>query len=267
MKIYPLLLRIWAALLVSALQSLTALSTNYMLLMAANIANLLCYGVLVHALYRMAGRIRPPAARIPHPVRGARAGRAGARMHPAGRGQPDAAQFPVAADGRSAASQPAGRLFSVLGLDERILPCGYAFPARRIRWCLYAPVLGSFIGSLFVLTGPLLLTVALPDRRPAGRGVAALAVHAGRPRAGGRPRWPIDPHTADKKRAAAGFSACGGAFVRYPARELRLPVLFHPDQPGDGRQLLLEGGHRPLMSVGGELDMKADEIGIVLRAG
>ena len=35
MKIYPLLLRIWAALLVSALLNLTALSTNYMLLMAA----------------------------------------------------------------------------------------------------------------------------------------------------------------------------------------------------------------------------------------
>ena len=161
MKIYPLLLRIWAALLVSALLNLTALSTNYMLLMAANIANLLCYGVLVHALYRMADE----SARLLRAFRTQFAALvlialalvctllAGDSL--------TLLNFLSLLTVAGGIASLLGDYFLYWGLDERILPCGYAFPARRIRWCLYAPVLGSFIGSLFVLTGPLVLTVAL----------------------------------------------------------------------------------------------------------
>ena len=161
MKIYPLLLRIWAALLVSALLNLTALSTNYMLLMAANIANLLCYGVIVHALYRMADE----SARLLRAFRTQFAALvlvalalvctllAGDSL--------TLLNFLSLLTVAGGIASLLGDYFRYWGLDERILPCGYAFPARRIRWCLYAPVLGSFIGSLFVLTGPLVLTVAL----------------------------------------------------------------------------------------------------------
>ena len=53
-----------------------------------------------------------------------------------------------------------GSLFSLISqyhmywaLDERVIPCGYAYPARRIRWCFYTPLIGavaaSFIQTLF----------------------------------------------------------------------------------------------------------------------
>ena len=47
------------------------------------------------------------------------------------------------------------------GLDERVISCGYAFPARRIRWCLYAPLLGAFIASFLLLAGMLAICVLI----------------------------------------------------------------------------------------------------------
>ena len=48
-----------------------------------------------------------------------------------------------------------GSIFSLLsdynlfwGLDERIIQFGYAYPARRIRWCFYVPLLGALAGSI-----------------------------------------------------------------------------------------------------------------------
>lgn len=32
-------------------------------------------------------------------------------------------------------------------LDERVVTCGYAFPARRIRWCFYLPLVGVLLSS------------------------------------------------------------------------------------------------------------------------
>ena len=34
---------------------------------------------------------------------------------------------------------------------ERIIPYAYNYPARRIRWCLYAPLLGAFVASALIL--------------------------------------------------------------------------------------------------------------------
>lgn len=52
--------------------------------------------------------------------------------------------------------------FLYWGLDERIIPFCYAYPARRIRWCLYGPLLGSFLASMVLTT----LLLDLEQRRP-----------------------------------------------------------------------------------------------------
>ena len=36
-------------------------------------------------------------------------------------------------------------------LDERIIPCGYQYPARRIRWCFYVPLCGGLCVTLLQL--------------------------------------------------------------------------------------------------------------------
>lgn len=48
----------------------------------------------------------------------------------------------------------AAGLFSIVSdfqlywaLDERVVTCGYAFPARRIRWCFYLPLVGVLLSS------------------------------------------------------------------------------------------------------------------------
>lgn len=55
-------------------------------------------------------------------------------------------------------------IFSILadyflfwGMDEIILPRGYVFPARRIRWCFYLSIIGAFAAAPFMLTASTLL--------------------------------------------------------------------------------------------------------------
>ena len=65
MKIYPCLRLIWGALLAAALLNLTALSDSMPVLVAANILNLCCYGVIAYALYRLSDQSRLLARAFP----------------------------------------------------------------------------------------------------------------------------------------------------------------------------------------------------------
>ena len=71
------------------------------------------------------------------------------------------------------------------GLDERIIPHAYNYPARRIRWCLYAPLLGAFAASTLILTGLPLPAIFVAARGTNRAACAAAAVYARRANAGG----------------------------------------------------------------------------------
>ena len=161
MKIYPYLRVLWGALAVSAALNLAVLSSSMLVLMAANVVNLLCYGATAYVLYRLSGESALLGRAFPAQLLAiALIAFALICTQLAG----DNVMLQNFMSLLSMAGSVAGLLseyYLYWGLDERIIPHAYNYPARRIRWCLYAPLLGSFIGSLFVLTGPLVLTVAL----------------------------------------------------------------------------------------------------------
>lgn len=159
MKIYPYLRLIWFSLLITAVLNLTALSDSTAVLLAANVLNLLCYAVIVYALYRLSGEAaffsRAFYMRLTSVVLIALALIC---MQFAA----DSAMLVNFLSLLSMAGSIAGLLgeyFMYWGLDARILPCGYAYPARRIRWCLYAPLIGSFVATLLIMTWQVLLGV------------------------------------------------------------------------------------------------------------
>lgn len=159
MKIYPYLRLILGSLAVSALLNLTALSDAMPVLVAANVLNLVCYGVIVYALYRMSGEAtyfaRAFYTRLASVVLIALAlicmqFAAGSAM---------LVNFLSLLSMAGSIAGLLGEYFMYWGLDARILPCGYAYPARRIRWCLYAPLIGSFAATLLIMTWQVLLGV------------------------------------------------------------------------------------------------------------
>ena len=156
MKIYPYLRLIWLALAGSALINPTALSSSMTVLLIANFINLACY-----ALYRLSDESALFARAFPTRLLSIiLIGMAliCTRFAPANRVLLNFLSL------LSLAGSVAGLLseyYMYWGLDERIISRGYAYPARRIRWCLYVPLIGAFLSSLLMLSRMLALGVAL----------------------------------------------------------------------------------------------------------
>lgn len=159
MKIYPYLRLLWLALAGSALINLAALSPSMTVLMAANVLNLACYGLAAYVLYRLSDEA--PLFTRAFQTQLLSIALIGLALV--------CTQF---APGNvmllnflsllSLAGSVAGLLseyYLYWGLDQRIIPCGYAYPARRIRWCLYAPLIGAFLSSILILSGMSLIGV------------------------------------------------------------------------------------------------------------
>lgn len=155
MKIYPYLRLLWLALAASALLNLTALSDFTSLLLVANVLNLVCFGLIAYVLYRLADESALFSRAFP------------ARLFSIAlvglalvctRFAPENQMLLNFLSLLSLAGSVASLLsdyYMYWGLDERVISCGYGFPARRIRWCLYAPLLGAFIASFLLLAGML----------------------------------------------------------------------------------------------------------------
>lgn len=152
MKIYPYLRVLWGALAVSAALNLAVLSSSMLVLMAANVVNLLCYGAIAYVLYRLSGESALLGRAFPAQLLAiALIAFALICTQLAG----DNVMLQNFMSLLSMAGSVAGLLseyYLYWGLDERIIPHAYNYPARRIRWCLYAPLLGAMAASLFMLT-------------------------------------------------------------------------------------------------------------------
>lgn len=162
MKIYPYLRVLWGALAVSAALNLAVLSSSMLVLMAANVVNLLCYGAIAYVLYRLSGESALLGRAFPAQLLAiALIAFALICTQLAG----DNVMLQNFMSLLSMAGSVAGLLseyYLYWGLDERIIPHAYNYPARRIRWCLYAPLLGAMAASLFMLTmQPVLVLLAV----------------------------------------------------------------------------------------------------------
>lgn len=159
MKIYPLLRVLWGALAVSAAVNLAALSNSMAVLLAANIINLLAYVVVAYVLYRLSDESALLGRAFPAQMLSiVLIGMALVVTQLAG----DNLMLQNFMSLLSLAGSVAGLLsdyYLYWGLDERIIPHAYNYPARRIRWCLYAPLLGAFAASLLMLVGQLTLLI------------------------------------------------------------------------------------------------------------
>lgn len=159
MKIYPLLRVLWGALAVSAAVNLAALSNSMAVLLAANIINLLAYVVVAYVLYRLSDESALLGRAFPAQMLSiVLIGMALVVTQLAG----DNLMLQNFMSLLSLAGSVAGLLsdyYLYWGLDERIIPHAYNYPARRIRWCLYAPLLGAFAASLLMLAGQLTLLI------------------------------------------------------------------------------------------------------------
>ena len=161
MKIYPYLRLLWIALAVSALLNLTALSDFMPLLLVANVLNLACFGLIAYVLYRLSDESVLFSRAFP------------ARLFSVAliglalvctRFAPENQMLLNFLSLLSLAGSVASLLsdyYMYWGLDERVISCGYAFPARRIRWCLYAPLLGAFASAFLILAGMSVVGVVL----------------------------------------------------------------------------------------------------------
>lgn len=159
MKIYPLLRVLWGALAVSAAVNLAALSNSMAVLLAANIINLVAYVVIAYVLYRLSDESALLGRAFPAQMLSiVLIGMALVVTQLAG----DNLMLQNFMSLLSMAGSVAGLLsdyYLYWGLDERIIPHAYNYPARRIRWCLYAPLLGAFAASLLMLAGQLTLLI------------------------------------------------------------------------------------------------------------
>lgn len=149
MKIYPQLRLIWTALLVSALTLLLSVAENESVLLLSSMISLAAHGVVAFALSRIAAESqRLNRAFLYQFVSLVLLALGTVCGH-----------FVSSPEGMLATFTSlltlCGGLFALIAeyqlfwaLDERIIPCGYAYPARRIRWCFYTPLLGAVAGSL-----------------------------------------------------------------------------------------------------------------------
>ena len=162
MKIYPHLRVLWGALAVSALLNLAALSTSMQVLLAANVLNLLCYGVIAYVLYRLSDESELLGRSFPAQLLSISLITLALVVTQLSHGNVMLQNFMSLL---SLAGSVAGLLseyYLYWGLDERIIPHAYNYPARRIRWCLYAPLLGAMTASLFMLSAqPVLMLVGI----------------------------------------------------------------------------------------------------------
>ena len=153
MKIYPHLRVLWGALAVSAAVNLAALSDSITVLLVANVINLLAYCVIAYVLYRLSDESALLGRAFPAQLLSiVLIGLALVVTQLAG----DNVMLQNFMSLLSMAGSVAGLLseyYLYWGLDERIIPHTYNYPARRIRWCLYAPLLGAFAASTLILTG------------------------------------------------------------------------------------------------------------------
>ena len=153
MSIYPYLRPLWAALAVSALVNLASLTDSMTILMIANVINLLCYAVVAFVLYRLSDE----SARFGHafPARLFSVALIGLALVCTAFNPENPALLNFLSL-LSLAGSVAGLLseyYMYWALDERMMPCAYNYPARRIRWCFYAPLLGAFVASPLMLIG------------------------------------------------------------------------------------------------------------------
>ena len=161
MKIYPYLRLLWIALAGSALLNLTALSDFMPLLLVANVLNLACFGLIAYVLYRLSDESVLFSRAFP--ARLSSVALIGLALV-CTRFAPENQMLLNFLSLLSLAGSVASLLsdyYMYWGLDERVISCGYAFPARRIRWCLYAPLLGAFIASFLLLAGMLAICVLI----------------------------------------------------------------------------------------------------------
>lgn len=153
MKIYPHLRILWGALAVSALINLAALSRSMVVLLAANIINLLAYCIIAYVLYRLSDESALLGRAFPAQLLSiVLIGLALVVTQLAGENMMLQNFMALL----SMAGSVAGLLseyYLYWGLDERIIPHAYHYPARRIRWCLYAPLLSAFAASALILSG------------------------------------------------------------------------------------------------------------------
>ena len=153
MKIYPHLRVLWGALAVSALINLAALSDSIAVLLAANIVNLLAYCVIAYVLYRLSDESALLGRAFPAQLLSiALIGLALVVTQLAG-GNVMLQNFMSLLSMAGSVAGLLSEYYLYWGLDERIIPHAYNYPARRIRWCLYAPLLGAFAASTLILTG------------------------------------------------------------------------------------------------------------------
>jgi hypothetical protein len=153
MKIYPQLRLLWISFVIGTALNFAAFSSSEAVLFIGSLASLAAYGVSVFVLRRLSGESR-------------RFGRAFTYQ-----------LFSVALLTLSIVfSFIAGEndmllIFSTLlmltgstfglfskyemywAMDERVIPQGYAYPARRIRWCFYAPLLGALCVTMLQFSG------------------------------------------------------------------------------------------------------------------
>lgn len=149
MKIYPQLRLIWTALLISALALLVLPVENETVLFVSNLISLAAQGAVVFALNRIAGESQRLSRAFLYQLISLVLlvlSMVCAPLISSSEGM-----FPIFTSLLSLC----GGLFGLIaeyhlfwGLDERVIPCGYRYPARRIRWCFYTPLLGGVVGTL-----------------------------------------------------------------------------------------------------------------------
>lgn len=153
MKIYPHLRVLWGALAVSAVINLAALSDSMAVLLAANVLNLMCYGVIAYVLYRLSDESTLLSRAFPAQLLSIALIALALVCTQLSHGNIMLQNFMSLLSMAGSVAGLLSEYYLYWGLDERIIPHAYNYPARRIRWCLYAPLLGAFAASLLLLTG------------------------------------------------------------------------------------------------------------------
>lgn len=151
MKIYPHLRVLWAALAVSAAINLAALSSSMVVLLAANIINLLAYGAIAYVLYRLSDESILLGRAFPAQLLSIALIALALVCTQLAGGNVMLQNFMSLLSMAGSVAGLLSEYYLYWGLDERIIPHAYAYPARRIRWCLYAPLLGAFAASALIL--------------------------------------------------------------------------------------------------------------------
>ena len=163
MKIYSNLRVIWIAMLVSALTGLSGLTDSFVVNVVGSLLSLAAYAVIVYQLRRLADESvrfsRAFAYQLITIVLLALSIVCSLVM-----------QREIAVDTLSIFALlliMTGGIFNLLSefnlfwaLDERIIPQGYAYPARRIRWCFYTPLLCAVIAATFQMMEQYVLGLA-----------------------------------------------------------------------------------------------------------